>query len=695
MILFRADGNSEIGVGHIMRCLSIADALADRGCKAAFVCAGSNVRELIRSRGFECFVLGTDYRDMEHELDAFRNLPCYGSSDVIVVDSYFTTDDYLKTLKSEKETVFIDDYPNKRPVSALVNYNIYADPGEYKEKIGEPGQKLFAGPAYAPVRKEFQNVKPIGIKDKARKVLFLAGGSDPAGAAVKFAKEVLKHDDDLEFSIVMGRMAQSFDEVSAMAESSNGRINAYRDVQDMAGMMLDSDIAVSASGSTLYELCRCGVPTIDYILADNQRMIAEGFAKAGAMICMGDLQKDETLFAKLYDELTSLADDKDKRMALSEKASKLVDGKGAARLAEGIMNLKTKRIYVCHTFYHLYISFLKEFAQPEEERGNAAVVLSLMSNDFGDIKDRIVKSGIFTECYEYDEKPETFFPELGKWKKDRGNIVSNMFSRIVFTSKFAKLQAKYVPVDFRKYEDIWVFCDGDPIGYYLNKNRIHYHAVEDGLDYLGRFVMAMYTNKGHFGIKKFFSMNLNLIFMQDGYSKYCDDMEVNDLSVIKYPFYKYKEIPRKGLEESITDEQKEILTKVFVKDIDRMRREIGNTAGSRDNILILTEPLCAPDVRERIFRDLYDRYSKEGNVFFKIHPRDELDYEKLFSDVYKFDKTVPMEILNFFGDLRFKKVVSVFTELGSIKFADEKEQLGPSFMDKYEDPEIHNKGAKI
>ncbi len=355
----------------------------------------------------------------------------------------------------------------------------------------------------------------------------------------------------------------------------------------------------------------------------------------------------------------------------------------------------SKRIYVCHTFYHLYISFLKEFSLPTDEKGNASVVLSRMSNDFGDIKERILQSGIFSEVFEYDEKTEKEFPELEKWKKDRGNIVVNMFSRIVFTSKFAKLQAEFVPVDFKKYDDIWVFCDGDPIGYYLNKNRIHYHAVEDGLNYLGGYVMALYTNKGHFGVKKFFSMKLNLIFMQDGYSKYCDDMEVNDLSVIKHPFYKYKEVPRKQLEESVTEEQKDILIRVFVKDIDRMRREINNTSGSRDNILILTEPLCALDVRERLFRDLYEEYSKEGRVFFKIHPRDELDYDKCFGDVCKFDKTVPMEIFNFFTDLRFKKVVSVFTELGSVKFADEKVKLGRYFMDKYEDPEIHNQNEKV
>ena len=347
------------------------------------------------------------------------------------------------------------------------------------------------------------------------------------------------------------------------------------------------------------------------------------------------------------------------------------------------------RIYVCHTFYHLYISFLKEFALPSSEWGNADVVLSRMSNDFGDIKDRIPASGYFEEVFEFDEKRDTEFPELAKYRENRGNIVLNMIPRIIYTSKFAKLQEKYVPVDFRRYKDIYVFCDNDPIGIYLNKHRIHYHAVEDGLNYLGSFVNALADNKGHFGIKKFMSTKLNLIFMQDGYSKYCLDMEVNDLSVVRDDYYKYKEVPREKLTASLTEEQKNALVRVFVKNMDELLKSIENTKTEGKNILILTEPLCTLDVRERIFRDLYNEYSPEGRVFFKIHPRDELDYDRLFADVPKFDKKVPMEILNFFPNLHFEKVVSVFTQLGSIKFADEKVYLGVKFMDKYEDKSVH------
>lgn len=351
--------------------------------------------------------------------------------------------------------------------------------------------------------------------------------------------------------------------------------------------------------------------------------------------------------------------------------------------------MKKGRIYVCHTFYHLYVAFLKEFVLPENEHGNATVVLSKMSNDFGDIQQRIEKSGVFKQVVFFDEKRETFFHELAKFKINRGNVLFNMIPRIVLTSKFAKLQEKYVPVDFKDYDEVNVFCDRDPIGLYLNKKRIKYHAIEDGLNCLANIVPpAKRDNPKAFGLKKFMSMGLNMIFLPEGYSKYCIDVEVNDVSLIKDSFYKYKEVPRKKLEERLSEEQKNVLVSVFVKDMNLLVNQIKQT-GNCDGILILTEPLCTLDVREKLFRDLINQYKEEGMVFLKIHPRDELDYEKLFSDVFRFDKKVPMEILNFFTELHFKKVVSVFTKLDSIKFADEKVYLGAEFMDKYEDRSMH------
>ena len=360
---------------------------------------------------------------------------------------------------------------------------------------------------------------------------------------------------------------------------------------------------------------------------------------------------------------------------------------------KSISDKTDKRVYVCHTYYHVLVSVLKEMTEGRAKGGEAVMLLSRMSNDFETLSDRLRSSGLFADILDFDEKRDTFFPELAKYKENMGGIVPNMYNRILFTRKFAKLEEKYIPVDFREFNDIYVFCDSDPIGIYLNQHRIKYHAVEDGLNTLKPFVQAKYNDRGHFGIKKFFSMYLNLIFMCDGYSKYCIDMEVNDISVIDDDFYKYKEVPRKALLDSLSSDDKERLVRIFIKDSDALKAFVAKN--NRDGILILTEPLCALDVREKIFRDLTAEYSEEGTVFIKPHPRDVLDYDKLFSDFWIFDRTIPMELLGLFEGIRFKKVVSVYTHLDLIDFADEKIMLGDDFMDKYEDPSVHRKAEAV
>ncbi len=392
------------------------------------------------------------------------------------------------------------------------------------------------------------------------------------------------------------------------------------------------------------------------------------------------------------------------------------------------------RIYVCHTFYHVYITFLKEFKlraqqalQPDQKvnpagtatasqtapqttpqtapqtatpieaksKTGATLVLSSLSNNFYDLQARIEATGFFDAVIPFDEKRDTFFPELQPLRQDTGNFLKNLINRIEFTKQYAKCEAAYIPVDFKKYDDIYVFCDSDPIGIYLSQNRIPYHALEDGLNCIRNYDAARFDNRGHFGIKRFLSEKLNLIFIQNGYNKYCIDMEVNDASVIQFKLPKFKEEPRAALAERLTQEEKDLLLRAFIRDKESLEQQIAEAAENGNGILILTDPLCTLDVRERIFRDIIDRYKTEGAIFIKPHPRDELGYRTLFPEYPQFDATMPMEVLNYFPGVHFKKVVTVLTEVSAISFADEKDRLGEDFMDKYEDPAIHRQNERV
>lgn len=354
-----------------------------------------------------------------------------------------------------------------------------------------------------------------------------------------------------------------------------------------------------------------------------------------------------------------------------------------------------ERIYVCHTYYHVYVTFLKELNLPKDRHGQATLVLSSLSIDFENLKERVESTGLFEQVVEFDEKRDTFFPELAKYRRNTGNLLKNIWNRIVFTRKYAKVLEPYIPVNFKEYKDIYVYCDSDPIGYYLNMNRIRYHALEDGLNCLKNYDSARYDNRGHFGLKAFLSEKMNLIFIQNGYGKYCIDMEVNDISLLKYSYKKYIEQSRQELVEQLSQEDKEIILQAFIRDMDKLKAQIEENDQVRDKILILTDPLCTLEIRERIFKDIIREYESEGTIFIKPHPRDELDYRKLFSQYPQFDATVPMEMLNFFPNLRFKKAVAVLTEIKAIQFADEVVRLGEDFMDKYEDPLVHRQNEQI
>lgn len=347
------------------------------------------------------------------------------------------------------------------------------------------------------------------------------------------------------------------------------------------------------------------------------------------------------------------------------------------------------RIYVCHTLYHVYISVIKELnlCETQKCKGKADIALSTMFMDFGDLPKRLEASGVFGQILTLDEKRDENFPELMKYKENRHNIVKHMLNRIIYTKKYGKLQDDYIRIDFTKYQDIYVFCDSDPIGYYLSYHHIYYHAVEDGLDCLKNFDAAHVDNQGHFKLKAALAAR-NIIFIQNGYGKYCLDMEINDASVLPYTFEKYKEVPRRPLEQSLSPQQKELLLKIFMPDAEKIAKQL---AGCEDCVLFLTEAFPGDaKVRKAVADEILRDYCGDAHVVIKPHPRDDLDYAALYPQCTVIRGSFPIEVLNFIDGIRFRKSISIITSaLDTIDFVDEKVNIGPQIWDAYEPEEIH------
>ena len=354
------------------------------------------------------------------------------------------------------------------------------------------------------------------------------------------------------------------------------------------------------------------------------------------------------------------------------------------------MKADKARVYICHTYYHLYIAVVREFLYGKEHYGEADLILSTMSNDFEQVDERIRKEGIFREIFFFDERWHAEDPQVAELKKDRGNAFSNLLQRVKYTKLLGQLQEDAVPTDLASYGEVYVFCDSDPIGYYLNHKKIPYYALEDGLNSGKLDNQAKNSNRGMWGLKRLMA-KAGLIFIECGYSRYCKGYIVNDISMNIDPPSNILEWRCDDKYDQLTAEDHKTLVRIFLKNADTLVDALTRKAGDPPFAMLLTEPLCDLETRERLFGDLVKRYGVQYKVIIKPHPRDELDYAKAFPESIVIRDRFPMEVFNDIKDFSVEKIVSVITQGDNIRFAKESDYLGLDFLDLYEDPAVHRK----
>ena len=339
MVLIRADANAEIGTGHVMRCLSLARAFAHRGTDICFVTADQQAEALLSQQGFPSVCLNSEWTDMERELPALRKVVEAYRPELLLIDSYYVTAKYLCALSGWTKTAYIDDMNQERwPVHALVNYNIFSVVWDYSQ-YKRSGTKLLLSPRYAPLREEFRDLPKHEIQSKVTDILISAGGADPEHISEKILEEICPQLPKTRFHLVVGALnprLKILEELAANQQNVVLHINEHH----MAALMQRCDMAVSAAGTTLYELCAAGIPAITYTLADNQLVAAKEFEAQGVMLNAGDCRENRRFMAELRERISRLAADVESRSTLSHKMQALVDGYGADRVAEELLRVQ-------------------------------------------------------------------------------------------------------------------------------------------------------------------------------------------------------------------------------------------------------------------------------------------------------------------------------------------------------------------
>ena len=349
-LLIRADAGPRVGTGHIMRTLALGQAWKRDGGQVTFVCGqlpGALIKRIEQS-GFQVFQIqnyncdGADAKDTQEIISVVQ--PQW-----IVLDGYRFGNQYQRTVRnSASKLLVIDDYGHASHENAdvILNQNSYASRKDY----GDRQARVLAGSQFALLRNEFvcsanSSIETKRIPAEARRILVTFGGADADNWTLKALQAI----DDLGkkrliVDCVVGACYAHTAELEMFKKTTKLSLRLHRNVDRMDLLMMRADLAVTAGGSTCYELSRCGVPSIVASIAENEQ---------GAMISVDEVDGNGQPSLKLNGSLLKKALKKlishsEQRRSLSNRSMNLVDGKGAQRIIRA-MNAGTFSIRAATT----------------------------------------------------------------------------------------------------------------------------------------------------------------------------------------------------------------------------------------------------------------------------------------------------------------------------------------------------------
>jgi UDP-2,4-diacetamido-2,4,6-trideoxy-beta-L-altropyranose hydrolase len=339
-LVLRADADSRIGTGHVMRCIALGQAWADAGGKVLFAtCCGNPVLlQRLRDENFTVIELHDPSEFLPRLTAGLRllNSGCW-----VVLDGYrFTLDDHRSIRRAGFKLLLIDDY-NHLPAyecDILLNQNIDADGLDYNIN---PDARRLLGTQYAMLRREFRQAVPAPavfqplddpdpvVPAPGKNILVTLGGADPDNVTFKVIEALQALNvPGLDVRVVVGPANAHIKSLKSAAARSAVEIRLMSHITDMTDVMMWSDFAISAAGSTCWELCCLGVPFLTLVLAENQRGLADGLAARGVAPCLGE----NPSVAQIAAGAGALAKDAGHRARCSEAGREMVDGFGALRV---------------------------------------------------------------------------------------------------------------------------------------------------------------------------------------------------------------------------------------------------------------------------------------------------------------------------------------------------------------------------
>jgi len=336
-LLLRADASSAIGTGHVMRSLALAQAWSERGGEALFataVCTPALV-ERLGAEGLEQHALQVRPGSAEDARATIRLARRHGAR-WVALDGYHFGPTFQADLRAAGLRVLLfDDEARAATYEAdlLLNQNLHATPRDYDRRSG--AARLLLGSQYALLRREFRRTEPVWREPlaRARRLLVTLGGADPGNATERVLRALARlRIPQLEVLCLAGAANPHHESLLRLAQPPRMRVE--RSTEDMPACMAWADLAISAAGTTSWELCYMGLPTITLVLADNQARIAASLAERGVVLSLG--RAEDIGAGALERTIGEAVEDQQLRRTLARQARALVDGRGAERVVAAL-----------------------------------------------------------------------------------------------------------------------------------------------------------------------------------------------------------------------------------------------------------------------------------------------------------------------------------------------------------------------
>ncbi|WP_419784427.1 UDP-2,4-diacetamido-2,4,6-trideoxy-beta-L-altropyranose hydrolase [Maridesulfovibrio sp.] len=334
-LLIRADANSSIGIGHVMRCLALAEEWISGGGDAILAGNISNpaLLETVAKFGLKFVPIETSYPDSK--LDAEQLIKIAGTLSAgswIVLDGYFLDAGYQNQIrKAHPNTLVMDDYNHldEYTCAVLLNQNLGSESIKYKIN---PDARILAGVQYTMLRNEFRMAARNKTETPGNKfnILISMGGADAKNSTATILKALNEVPANIRVKVIAGPANPHLDNLYELAETSVHNIEIKSNVSNMAELIAASDLFIGAGGSSCWEVCCIGRPLIIITTADNQLRIAEQLQAAGAALYLGGDESVEQI--QITNAVKNIIKDSKKQQTLAQNGHKLVDGNGVSRI---------------------------------------------------------------------------------------------------------------------------------------------------------------------------------------------------------------------------------------------------------------------------------------------------------------------------------------------------------------------------